>query len=72
MFFDTLTTPTIRKKIKRLSSQGEKESRWIWRHVTQALADKDVESATDAKHTVSGMDHFNLCIIFLSCFKYPF
>ncbi len=53
VFFDTFTTPTIRKKIKRLGNQDEKESRRIWRYVTESLAGKDVEAATDAKHTVS-------------------
>ncbi|XP_064386753.1 oxysterol-binding protein-related protein 9-like [Halichondria panicea] len=52
VFFDTFTTPTIRKKIKRLGNQEEKESRRIWRHVTESLAGKDVEAATDAKHTI--------------------
>ena len=50
---DTINTPTIRKKIKKLESMEPKESRRIWQHVTEALGNKDVEAATDAKHTVS-------------------
>ena len=67
VFFDTFTTPTIRKKIKRLGNQEEKESRRIWRHVTESLAGKDVEAATDAKHTVSPV-HFGCSLLpLLSC-----
>ena len=51
---DTLNTPTIRKKIKKLHKMEVDESRWIWRDVTEALGRKDVETATEAKHTVSG------------------
>ena len=53
VFVDTLNTPTIRKKIKKLPKMEERESRRIWRDVTEALGRKDVEAATDAKHTVS-------------------
>ena len=53
VFMDTINTPTIRKKIKKLESMEPKESRRIWQHVTEALGNKDVEAATDAKHTVS-------------------
>ena len=50
---DTINTPTIRKKLKNLSAQDPGESRRRWQHVTEALLNKDVEAATEAKHTVS-------------------
>ena len=50
---DTLNTPTYRKKLKRLSAQDPKESRRRWQYVTEALRNKNVEAATDAKHAVS-------------------
>jgi len=53
VFVDTLNTPTIRKKLKKLSSQDPGESRRRWQHVTEALRRQDIEAATEAKHTVS-------------------
>ena len=49
---DTLNTPTYRKKLKRLTEQDPGESRRRWQHVTAALKVRDVEAATEAKHTV--------------------
>ena len=53
VFMDTLNTPTIRKKLKRLSAQDPGESRRRWQHVTEALKRRDLEAAADAKHVVS-------------------
>ena len=53
VFVDTLNTPTIRKKLKKLSSQDPGESRQRWQHVTEALRKQDIEAATEAKHAVS-------------------
>ena len=50
---DTINTPTIRKKLKKLSAQDPEESRKRWQFVTEALLNRDVEAATEAKHTVS-------------------
>ena len=50
---DTINTPTIRKKLRKLSAQDPGESRRRWQHVTEALRKKDVEAATEAKHAVS-------------------
>jgi len=50
VFIDTLNTPTIRKKLKRLSAQDPEESRSRWQHVTEALRRQDIEAATEAKH----------------------
>ena len=50
---DTLNSPTIRKKLQKLSSQDPGESRYRWRHVTEALSKKDVEAASEGKHMVS-------------------
>jgi hypothetical protein len=50
---DTINTPTIRKKLRKLSAQDPGESRRRWQFVTEALVNRDVEAATEAKHTVS-------------------
>ena len=50
---DTLNLPTIRKKKKRLAAQNSEESQVIWKDVTEALRNKDIQAATAAKHTVS-------------------
>ena len=50
---DTINTPVIRKKLKTLSAQDPGESRRRWQYVTEALLNKDVDEATEAKHTVS-------------------
>jgi len=50
VFIDTLNTPTIRKKLKRLSAQDPGESRSRWQQVTEALRRQDIEAATEAKH----------------------
>lgn len=52
VFVDTINTPTYRKKLKKLSAQDPRESRRRWQHVTEALRNKDIEAATDAKHAV--------------------
>ena len=57
VFIDTLNTPTIRKKLKRLSAQDPGESRSRWQHVTEALRRQDIEAATEAKHVVSKQVH---------------
>ena len=53
VFMDTLNTPTICKKLKKLTSQDPGESRRRWQHVTEALKRRDLEAAADAKHVVS-------------------
>lgn len=52
MFVDTLNLPTIRKKKKKLSAQNSEESQVIWKEVTEALRNKDIQAATAAKHAV--------------------
>ena len=52
MFVDA-NTPTVRKKIKKLSKQEPYESRIVWRDLTEAMARGDSETAAEAKHTVS-------------------
>ena len=64
---DTINTPIIRKKLKKLSAQDPGESRRRWQFVTEALLNRDVEAATEAKHTVSGnttqsCSYFDLCV----------
>lgn len=53
VFIDTLTIPTFKKKLKKLSAQDPGESRRRWHAVTEALWKKDVDTATEAKHEVS-------------------
>ena len=53
---DTINTPTVRKKLLKLSAQDPGESRKRWQHVTEALWNKDIEAATDAKHAVRGRE----------------
>ena len=52
VFVDTLTLPTIRKKKKKLDAQESEESQVIWRDVTSALRNRDIQAATAAKHAV--------------------
>ena len=54
---DTINTPIIRKKLKKLSAQDPGESRRRWQFVTEALLNRDVEAATEAKHVVSREDY---------------
>ncbi|CAI8010195.1 Oxysterol-binding protein-related protein 9 [Geodia barretti] len=50
VFFDTINTPTVKKKLQKVSAQDPGESRRRWQRVTEALFSKDIEEATDAKH----------------------
>ena len=43
----------MRKSVRPISSQGEFESRKLWRHVTNALKLGDVNIATEHKKFVS-------------------
>ena len=55
MFLDTVNTPTIPKKLRRLSAQDPGESRRRWHLVTEALKKRDMEAASDAKHMVGNL-----------------
>ena len=50
---DTINTPTVRKKLLKLSAQDPGESGRLWQHVTEALSKGDVDTAAQAKHVVS-------------------
>lgn len=50
---DTVNTPTVRKKLLRLSAQDPEASRRRWQHVTEALARGDIDTASQAKYIVS-------------------
>ena len=69
VFMDTLNTPTIRKKLRKLSAQDPAESRKRWQHVTTALTSKDVDAATDAKHAVSQSESNACHLCGLLCMK---
>ena len=68
---DTINTPTVRKKILKVSAQEPGESRRRWQHVTRALLNKDIEAATDAKHAVRrgcvGGGFVSLCVCVCVC-----
>ncbi|RDD41793.1 Oxysterol-binding protein-related protein 11 [Trichoplax sp. H2] len=49
---NTKALPVVSKIVQPLRSQGEFESRRLWRHVTKALKNKDVDSATKYKRTL--------------------
>ena len=44
--------PTIKKKVRKLEAQEPTESRRLWRHLTKALYNNDLENATASKHEV--------------------
>ncbi|XP_033111662.1 oxysterol-binding protein-related protein 9-like isoform X2 [Anneissia japonica] len=48
-FVDTKSMKIIKKKVKPMSSQGEYESRRLWKDVTFHLKAKDMEKATEGK-----------------------
>ena len=62
VFVDTLTLPTIRKKKKKLDAQESEESQVIWRDVTSALRNRDIQAATAAKHAVSVCSSAVMCV----------
>lgn len=65
---DTLNLPTIRKKKKKLSAQSSEESQVIWKDVTEALSNKDIQAATAAKHAVSVWANLcNVTMIIVVC-----
>lgn len=49
LFIDTKTMPIIKKQVKPISEQEEFESRKLWKEVTYALKQQDVNEATIAK-----------------------
>ena len=60
MFVDA-STPTVRKKIRKLPMQESYESRIVWRDLTEAMARGDSEAAVEAKHIVSTLcNNFHL------------
>lgn len=54
--------PTYRKRIRKISEQGENESRRLWYNVTQALKIGDIDAATEYKQRVS-----SLCVCVCVC-----
>jgi hypothetical protein len=47
--------PTYKKRIRKISEQGENESRRLWYNVTQALKIGDIDAATEYKQRVSSL-----------------
>ena len=44
--------PPIKKKVRKIDAQIPTESRRLWQHLTKALHQNDIESATSRKHEV--------------------
>ncbi|CAF0754488.1 unnamed protein product [Adineta ricciae] len=49
IFFDTKTTPVIKKNVRPIAEQGEFESRRLWKDVTYSLKSKQLDKATESK-----------------------
>jgi len=49
IFFDTKTTPVIKKNVRPIAEQGDFESRRLWKDVTYYLKSKQVDKATESK-----------------------
>ncbi|KAM5149105.1 oxysterol-binding protein-related protein 9 isoform 2-T2 [Mantella aurantiaca] len=52
VFIDTKNMPTVKKKVRKLEDQIEYESRRLWKDVTYNLKIRDIDSATEAKHSL--------------------
>jgi signal recognition particle GTPase len=52
VFVDTKTIPIIKKQVNPISQQEAFESRNLWKEVTAALLQQDVNAATSAKFTI--------------------
>ncbi|KAI9514487.1 Oxysterol-binding protein- protein 9, partial [Dissostichus eleginoides] len=52
VFIDTRNIGIIKKKVRKAEDQLEYESRRLWRDVTLNLKLKDIDSATEAKHSL--------------------
>ena len=52
VFVDIHSIPIIKKQCLPISQQGEWESRRLWRHVTKALAENDVDVASNEKFKI--------------------
>ncbi|KAM6963327.1 oxysterol-binding protein-related protein 9 [Aplochiton taeniatus] len=52
LFIDTKKMALIKKKVRKLEDQLDYESRRLWRDVTLNLKLKDIDAATEAKHSL--------------------
>ncbi|MGH0154320.1 UNVERIFIED_CONTAM: hypothetical protein FKN15_026779 [Acipenser sinensis] len=52
LFIDTKKMSTIKKKVRKLEDQLEYESRSLWKDVTVNLKLRDIDAATEAKHSL--------------------
>lgn len=50
VFVDTFNMPIVQKKVRKIHTQEEFESRRLWQDVTHALKVNDIETATGGKH----------------------
>lgn len=55
VFFDTAAATPLKPKVRSLEQQGDFESRKLWKKVTNALAERDHEVATDEKFKIEEM-----------------
>jgi len=49
---DTCSMPPIKKKVRKVDAQIPTESRRLWQHLTKALYQNDIDTATSCKHEV--------------------
>ena len=52
VFFDTHKNKTFKPKVRPIEEQGQYESRRLWKKVTDALAKRDHEVATEEKFKI--------------------
>ncbi|XP_026098684.1 oxysterol-binding protein-related protein 9-like isoform X4 [Carassius auratus] len=52
LFIDTKKTGIVKKKVRKLEDQLEYESRSLWKDVTTNLKLRDIDAATEAKHSL--------------------
>ncbi|XP_063795616.1 oxysterol-binding protein-related protein 9 isoform X2 [Pseudophryne corroboree] len=52
VFIDTKKMPTVKKKVRKLEDQMDFESRMLWKDVTLNLKIRDIDAATEAKHSL--------------------
>jgi hypothetical protein len=50
-----LELPIFKKRVRKISEQGARESRKLWYNVTKALKMGDIDSATEYKQRVSSV-----------------
>ncbi|XP_023705657.1 oxysterol-binding protein-related protein 11 isoform X2 [Cryptotermes secundus] len=66
-----LELPIYKKRVRKISEQGERESRKLWYNVTQALKIDDIDSATEYKQRLEEQQRLEQRIRKESGMQYP-